>query len=97
MWFTYWQTHTKWYNVVMDIQEIIKEYTVNNCTLRMIAEKYNTNHHRIKRILLDNNIEITTKGRKRKPFTDEHRAKNDLSQTEWNTIKKNIQEYLIWT
>ena len=38
-------------------------------TLRMIAKEMGTNHHRIKRILVKNGVEITQKDRIRKPFT----------------------------
>ncbi|WP_099467837.1 hypothetical protein [Konateibacter massiliensis] len=54
----------------------------------MIADEYGTDHHRIKRILEKNEIEITrknrkrksSKGYKRKPFTDEHRKNIGLAQ-----------------
>lgn len=59
----------------MNEEKIIKEYAVNKKSLRDIALELNTNHHRIKRILIKNNIEIDNKGRKRKPFTDEHKKK----------------------
>lgn len=55
--------------------KIIKLYVDDCYTLRRIAEEFNTNHHMIKRILIKNNIEITQKGRKRKPFSDEHKRK----------------------
>lgn len=52
----------------------------------MIADKFNTDHHKIKRILEKYNIEITNKGRKRKsskgykrkPFTEEHKRNISL-------------------
>jgi hypothetical protein len=53
----------------------IELYTKDKMTLRMIADELNTNHHRVKRILTKEGIEITQKGRIRRPFTDEHRKK----------------------
>ena len=41
----------------------------------MIADKFDTNHHLIKRRLVKMGVEITQKGRIRKPFTDEHKKK----------------------
>jgi hypothetical protein len=64
----------------LPVKKIIKLYTEEKYTLRRIAEVYNTNHHRIKRILIKNNITITQKDRKRKPFTDEHKNKLKLSR-----------------
>lgn len=55
-------------------QEIIKLYTESRFTLRMIAEKFNTNHHKIKRILIKNGITITRRNTLKK-FSDEHRKK----------------------
>lgn len=54
----------------------------------MIADKFNTDHHKIKRILEKYNIEITNKGKKRKsskgykrkPFTEEHKRNISLAQ-----------------
>lgn len=59
----------------MDTEKIIYLYTKEKETLREIAKLLNTDHHKIKRILLKNNIPITRKGRKRKPFTEEHKRK----------------------
>lgn len=59
----------------MDEHKIIELYTVKKMTLRMVAEEMSTDHHRIKRILVKNGVKITQKGRIRKPFTAEHRAK----------------------
>jgi len=41
----------------------------------MIAKKFSTNHHKIKRILIKNNIEIDNKNRIRKNFSKETRKK----------------------
>ena len=57
------------------VQDIIKLYTEDMWTLRRIADKHNTDHHRIKRILIKNGIETTREGRSRKEFSDEHRRK----------------------
>ena len=59
----------------MDVNEIIRLYTVENLSLRGVAERMNSNHHRIKRILLSNGIVVTNTGKKRKPFTEEHKRK----------------------
>ena len=57
------------------VQDVIKLYTEDMWTLRRIADKHNTDHHRIKRILTKNGIKTTREGRSRKEFTDEHRRK----------------------
>lgn len=54
---------------------VIDMYTDERLTLREIAKRLNSNHHMIKRILVRNGIEITRIGRKRMPFSDEHRRK----------------------
>lgn len=59
----------------MDEQKIVYLYCEKKYTLRMIAEELGTNHHRVKRILDKHGIEITSKGRVRKPFTEEHKKK----------------------
>lgn len=66
----------------MEIEEndIINLYVKEKWTLRRIAKEYKTNHHYIKRILLRNNVEIIQKGRKREPFSDEHKRKMSISQ-----------------
>ena len=62
----------------IDITDVVNLYENERFTLRMIADKYHTNHHMIKRILLRNGIEIT-KRNTLKPFTQEH--KNKISAT----------------
>lgn len=62
------------------IDMILCDYK-NGLSMRNIAKKYKTNHKLIGRILFKNNIE--------------RRAKNDLSQIEWNSIKENIGDYLV--
>jgi len=63
----------------MDEQSIVSMYVDDKSTLRQIANRFNTDHHRIKRILVKNGVQITTKGRKRLPFTDEHKSKISAS------------------
>lgn len=59
----------------MDTKKIIEMYTVDKKTLRLIARELNTNHNRIKRILLREGIEITSKNRVRKKLSDEDKKK----------------------
>jgi len=59
----------------MTKKEIKRLYKEEKWTLRRIAEKFNTNHHLIKRKLLKMGIEIMQGGRIRKPFTEEHKRK----------------------
>jgi len=56
-------------------KEVIKLYTEEKETLRFIADKFNTNHHKIKRILLKNWIGINNKDRKKRILTEEHKNK----------------------
>jgi len=58
----------------MNEQEVIRLYVDELWTLRMVADHFSTDHHRIKRILNKHNIPITEKQR-RKPMTDEHKQK----------------------
>jgi 5-methylcytosine-specific restriction endonuclease McrA len=60
--------------ILMDNKTIKKLYTEKNWTLRMIAEKFNTNHHLIKRRLVGMGIKITRRNTLKK-FSDEHRQK----------------------
>src|SRR5699024_11941823 len=55
-------------------------------------------HHRIKRILVKNGVEITQKGRIRKPFTDEHKAKISKAtkgRKVWSEGKKMNKEHVL--
>ena len=82
----------------MNEHKIIELYTIEKMTLRMIAEEMGTNHHRIKRILVKNNVEITQKGRIRKPFTDEHKSKISKAtkgRKVWSEGKKMSKEHVI--
>ena len=58
----------------MDNELIKKLYEDDKWTLRMIAEKFNTNHHLIKRKLLKMGVKITRRNTL-KEFTDEHKLK----------------------
>lgn len=60
---------------MLNEKRIVELYTEERCTLRMIAREFNTDHHKIKRVLVKNNIEITQKNRKREPFSEEHRRR----------------------
>ena len=53
----------------MDNELIKKLYEDDKWTLRMIAEKFNTNHHLIKRKLLKMGVKITRRNTL-KEFTD---------------------------
>src|SRR5690625_7790118 len=82
----------------MNEKKIIKLYTVDKMTLRMIAEIMSTDHHRIKRILVRNEIKITQKGRIRKPFTSEHREKISIAtkgRIPWSKGKKMTREHVL--
>ena len=82
----------------MNEQKIISLYTKDKMTLRMIAELMNTNHHKIKRILVKNNIEITQQGRARKPFTEEHKMKISEAtkgRKVWSEGKKMTRNHVI--
>lgn len=54
--------------------DIVRLYGVRLWTLRMVADKYGTDHHRIRRVLEVHGIEITRRKTLR-PYTDEHRRK----------------------
>ena len=80
----------------MDEKQVVKLYTVDKWTLRHIADHLGTDHHRIKRILTSHDIEITQKGRSRKPFTDEHRRKISASsrgRKAWNEGQSMSESY----
>lgn len=67
--------------------KIISMYSDDKCSLRYISKVFNTDHHRIKRILEFNGIKISNddrvvtrkKGYKKKPFTIEHRRNIGLA------------------
>jgi len=62
----------------MDTKEIIRLYTKEMWTLRMIADAMHTDHHHIKRVLVSNGIEITKRATL-KPYTEEHKRKIGLA------------------
>lgn len=58
----------------LDVKEIINLYVEKSWTLRMIAEKFNTDHHKIKRRLVENSIKITRR-KSLKELSEEVRIK----------------------
>lgn len=66
-----------------DELEIIRLYNIEKYTLRRIAKKIGTNHHRIRRILEKNDVPITSaKGRKQIPMSEETKIKISLAKKE---------------
>jgi hypothetical protein len=59
-------------NNAIDEQQVIDLYTRDNLTMRQVAERLGTNHHRVKRILLARGVRITRKTGLRQ-FSPEHR------------------------
>jgi len=79
----------------MNNQTIKKLYTEKNWTLRMIAEKFETNHHLIKRRLVDMGIKITRRNTLKK-FSDEHKKKisdgrKELVASGWIPYNKGLK------
>lgn len=58
----------------LDEPKIVNMYDIEQYTLRDLAERFGTDHHTIRRLLVRNGVEITRR-RTRKPFTEEHRRK----------------------
>lgn len=58
----------------MDEKKIVSMYTNGRYTLRHLADIFDTDHHRIRRILVKNKIAITRRNTL-KEFTPEHRRK----------------------
>ena len=80
----------------MDEIKIIELYN-SGYTLRHISDIFKTDHHRIKRILVKNNIEITKRSTK-KEYTEEHKRKiGDASKGRkcWNTGLKMSTEHVL--
>jgi hypothetical protein len=69
----------------MDENRIKKLYTESNWSLRMVADEFGTDHHKIRRILVEMGVPIVRTGKPRKPFSDEHRRK--ISETR-KTLKE---------
>lgn len=87
--------------------EIKHLYVDERYTLRRIANKYNTDHHTIKRHLIGMGISITQKNRVREPFSDEHRrriSEGCKGRTAWCagkkmpyvTVLKNMVNHIQW-
>lgn len=88
----------------MDIEKLKKLYEKEMWSLRMIASEFQTNHHLIKRILLREGIQISSKGRKKFPPTAEQkklrgeRRKARHASGElviWSKGKKMTQDFLL--
>jgi len=75
----------------MDIQKIIKLYNQERWSLRMIANLLETNHHKIKRILLREGVKVPQPDRYRHPITDEHREKISVSCKGRDTWSKGLK------
>ena len=64
----------------------------------MIAKEMDTNHHRIKHILVKNGVEITQKDRIRKPLTAEHKIKISRAtkgREAWSKGKKMTKKHVL--
>jgi hypothetical protein len=71
-------------------------YVKNRYTLRRIAALAKSNHHAISRILKRHGIKVTVEGRKRPPFTAEHRKKisqANLGRKSWSKGLKLSEAY----
>lgn len=76
-------------------QKIIDTYKPSITTLRQVADICGTDHHRVKRVLIKNDIPVL-KGIK-KPVSDEHKAKISKAtkgRTSWIKGKKATKEML---
>lgn len=81
----------------MDINELVQLYEVDRWTLRMIAEKYNTNHHTIRRLLVNAGVKITRRNTL-KVFSQTHRDKISKAckgRTTWSKGKKMTREHTL--
>ena len=58
-----------------DENEVLRLYTECCWTLRRVADRFLTNHHTIKRVLVAHGIEVTNNNRNRAALTDEHKRK----------------------
>lgn len=77
------------YNVGMDKTNIKTLYTKENWSLRMIAEKFKTDHHKIKRVL--EGMDISIERKPKKEMTKKHReniSKACKGREVWSTGKK---------
>lgn len=76
-------------------KEIVNKYINERYTLRHLAEIYNTNHHKIKRILIKHDVKITRRNTLKK-FTDEHKQKisnsrKRLKESGWIPYNKGLK------
>lgn len=80
----------------MEISEVKRLYTEELWTLRRIAEHFNTNHHRIKRMLIAGGVTIDNTHRFRAPFTEERKiqiGKQSKGRIPWNKgVRANEQQ-----
>jgi hypothetical protein len=92
---------------LVDEDEVVRLYEIEKYTLRMVSKALDIDHHRVARILEKYNITVTTVGRKRAPFTEEHRRKISESskgrESYWKNKKmpksslyKNMKAHLKW-
>ena len=64
-----------------DELEIVRLYDIEKYTLRRIAKEFDTDHHRIKRILEKNEITVSSsKGRRQIPMSEETKIKMSLAK-----------------
>ena len=69
--------------------QIVESYVAGKTSMRDVAALCGTDHHRVKRVLEKNNVEIVKA--KRRPFTDSHRAKigeKSKGREPWSKGKK---------
>jgi len=76
-------------------KEIVAKYLNERYTLRHLAEIYDTNHHKIKRILIKHGVEIIRRNTLKK-FTDEHKQKisesrKRLKENGWIPYNKGLK------
>jgi hypothetical protein len=92
-----------WLSSFMDISEIKRLYVEERLTLRMIARRFDTNHHTIKRILVKEGVTITRRNTLR-VFSQEHRDKIGASRkalydsgkiTPWSKGKKMSRDHIL--
>jgi hypothetical protein len=81
----------------MNIKEIVMLYESERWTLRMIADKFNTNHHLIKRRLEKAGVKITRRN-SLKEFTQEHKdniSKACKGREVWSSGKKMTRDHIL--
>jgi len=79
----------------MNENKIVEMYKNGRYTLRHLAEVFDTNHHKIKRILLKNGVEITRRNTL-KEFSDEHKkrisdSRKSLKASGWIPYNKGLK------